>query len=398
MWPEDTAACRKSLSKFLCSNCGLDGFCESKNLGANMNSTKVLGRWALMIFSGAMVVLATACANSTTTTSTPTTEYILAYTHSADYSTYKVDWLEKYGSTYTLKTNQISVNPSSGLRSPTFIGDYILLVDSSTTGRLLVYSKTNNTLLKQINVGTNPQDMVVVSSIAYIANGATGTNLLKRVDLSKLPEMTLLSDITVGNQPSVVRVWNNRIYVGNQDWNLKTQATVSVINPGSTTVASTFNTGANVMDIAYDGTRIWTQNADWYNGSFVCQQASTLTYATGTTFTPSTVTPPAPYTTNSGCSKGGIAFNSSSGFAAMRHSSGSFHLFAINGTTLNSTPIDTTNRYRFVGASSTYLFKIHNGDGSTNNLTTTIEDMSGSVLTTQTLTKDLDMYFFANQQ
>lgn len=151
------------------------------------------------------------------------------------------------------------------------------------------------------------------------------------------------------------------------------------------------------MDIAYDGTRIWTQNVDWYNGSFVCQNASTLTYAATTNYTPSTVTPTAPYNANSNCAKGGIAFNSSGGFVSLRHSSGNFHLFSISGTTLNTTAVDSTNQYKFVGSGGTYLYKIHNGNGSTNNLTTTVENLAGTVLTTQTLTKDSDMYFFANQ-
>jgi hypothetical protein len=344
---------------------------------------------ALMLF---------ACASNTTdttTSSTPTTEIILSYTHTADYATYKLDWLEKTGTTYTVKTNQISLS-SSGLKSPTFTTNYILLVDSSTIGRLLAYKRSDLTLAGQLNVGSFPQDMVVVNNIAYIANGATSTTLLKRVDVSNLPTLTALSDITVGAQPSVVRYWGDKIYVGNQDYTLKAQATISVINPTTNTVTNTINTGPNNMEIAYDGTRIWTQNVDWYNPG-CASGASTLTYAPVATYTPATVTTPAPYATNSNCSKGGIGFNSSGGFTALRHSSGNFHLFSISGTTLNTTAVDSTNQYKFVGSGGTYLYKIHNGNGSTNNLTTIVEDMSGSVLTTQTLTKDTEMYFFANK-
>lgn len=344
---------------------------------------------------GSMLMLFACASNSSDTTqTTPVTEIILSYVHSSDYATYKLDWLEKTGSSYAVKTNQISVS-SGGLKSPTFTSSYILLVDSSSTGRLLVYKRSDLSLAGQINVGSFPGDMAVSGNIAYIANGATGTNLLKRVDISNLPSLATLPDITVGAQPSIVRKWGNRIYVGNQDWNGKTQASVSVIDPSSNTVISTVNTGPNNMDIAYDGTRIWTQNVDWYNPG--CQNASTLTYAAVSNYTPATVTPPAPYSTNSNCSKGGIAFNSSGGFAALRHNSGNFHLFSITGTTLNATPVDSTNQYKFVGSGGTYLYKIHNGNGSTTNLTTVVEDFAGAVLTTQTLTKDSDMYFFANQ-
>lgn len=341
-------------------------------------------------------LLVAGCANNNSEPSaatSPTTEIVLAYTHSADYSSYKLDWIEKAGSSFSAKTNQLTLS-ASGLRSPTILGNYLLLVDSSNTGRLLAYNKSDLTLAGQINVGSYPQDMVVVNNTAYIANGATGTNLLKRVDVSNLPSMTVLSDITVGNQPSVVRYYNNRIYVGNQDWNARAQATVSVVNPATNTVETTFNTGPNNMDIAFDGTRIWTYNADWYDGSFVCQQSATLTYAPVAGYTPSTVTPPTGYTSSSNCAKSGLAFNSTGGFVALRHTSGHFHLFSISGTTINATPVDNTNRYVFVGNGTSYLYKIHNGDGSTSTLTTRIEDLSGNVLATVNLTKDTDMYFF----
>lgn len=325
---------------------------------------------------------------------TASTDVVLSYTHSADWSTYKLDWIEKNGMTYTVKTNQISVT-SSGLKSPTFSDDYILVVDSSSTGRLLVYKRSDLTLAGQINVGSYPGDMVVSGNIAYIANGATNTTLLKRVYIGALPSLYLLSDITVGAQPSIVRKWNGKIYVANQDFTARTQATVSVIDPTTNTVTNTFNVGPNPMDIAYDGTRIWTQNVSWYNPG--CQNASTMTYAPTSTYTPATVTPSAPYNANSNCAKGGIAFNNNGGFVALRSSTTYFHLFSITGTTLNGTAVDSTNRYTSVGAGANYLYKIHNGDGSTSDLTTTIEDMSGTVLTTQTLTKDSDMYFFVNQ-
>ncbi|MFZ5630630.1 MAG: YncE family protein [Spirochaetota bacterium] len=338
---------------------------------------------------------AVGCANNnseSTAATSATTEIVLAYTHSADYSSYKLDWVEKTGASFSAKTNQLTLS-SSGLRSPTIVGNYLLIVDSSSTGRLLAYNRSDMTIAGQTNVGSYPQDMVVVNNTAYIANGATGTNLLKRVDLSNLPAMSALSDITVGNQPSVVRYYNNRIYVGNQDWNSKTQATVSVVNPVTNTVETTFNTGPNNMDIAFDGTRIWTYNADWYNNSFVCQQNASLTYAPVSGYSPSNMNPPSGYDVSSNCAKSGLAFNSNGGFVALRHTSGQYHLFSISGTTINTTPVDSTNRYVFVGNGASHLYKIHNGDGSTSTLTTRIEDLSGNVLATVNLTKDTDMYF-----
>ncbi len=359
--------------------------------------------WARRLFrlSGVLAVALSAsnCAqqeqsNAAACTPKAQSDIVLAYTHSANYPTYKLDWIEYNGCSYATKADQLAIT-ASGLRSPTVVGDYLLLVDSSSTGRLLAYSRSGLTLAGQINVGSYPQDMVVVNGTAYIADGAMGTNLLKRVDVSALPSMSSLSDITVGNQPSVVRYLNSRIYVGNQDWQNKSQATVSVINPTTNMVETTFNTGPNNMDIAFDGTRVWTYNADWYNNSFVCQQNATLTYAPVSNHTPATVTPPSGYDTSSNCAKSGLAFNNSGGFVALRHSSGEFHLFSISGTTLNTTPVDNTNRYIFVGNGSEYLYKIHNGDGSTSTLTVTIENLSGTNLATVNLTKDTDMYFFA---
>lgn len=351
----------------------------------------------------AMVVAAAGCVNhggdnnsNGQSTATQSTSYLLAYAHSADYATYKLDWLQKTGSTYALMTNQISVS-SSGLHSPTVYNGYWLIVDSSATGRLLAYRQSDLSLAGQINVGSYLGDMVISGTTAYIANGATPTNLLKRVDLSNLPSLALLADIVVGNQPSVVRIWNGMIYVGNQDWNNKVQATISVVNPATNTVTNTFNTGHNNMEIAYDGTRIWSFNSDWYNVSYVCQNGVSLTYAAPTAYTPATVTAPAGYTASSNCVKAGLAFNNNQGYAAFRNASGNFDLFSITGTAVNATAVDTTNQYKFVGSGGTYLYKIHNGNGSTNNLTTNVEDMNGNLLTTQTFTKDADMYFFAMQ-
>jgi YVTN family beta-propeller protein len=276
------------------------------------------------------------------------------------------------------------------LRSPTAVGDYILIVDSSSSGRLLAYKRSDLTLAGQVNIGSYPQEMVIHNNVAYVADGDSQVRL---IDIANLPTMTALSYITVGNKPTVVRKWGGKIYVGNQDWEDELQASVSVIDPATNTVTHTFNTGPNNMDIAYDGTRIWTHNPDWYGS--LCQAAS-LTYAPVDTYIPTNITPPAPYDTNSNCAKGSLAFNNTTGYAILRQGSGGFHLFTISGTTLNDPPIDSTNRYVFVGNTTQYLAKVHNGDGSTNNLTVVIEDLNNNVLTTQTLTKDTDMYFFLN--
>jgi hypothetical protein len=360
-----------------------------------MKNTKTFVRRLLPYAALAALLLAGCAKNDDTAPSSecqlPSGAFALAYAHSTDYSTYKLDWIEKNGPDCIVRKNQITVSPSAGLRSPTAVGDYILIVDSSSTGRLLAYKRSDLTLAGQVNIGSYPQEMVIHNNVAYVAYGNSN---VKRVDIANLPTMTVLSDIPVGNKPTVVRKWGGKIYVGNQDWDAKVQATVSVIDPTTNAVTNTFNTGPNNMDIAYDGTRIWTHNASWYNPG--CQNAASLTYAPVSTYIPTNITPPAPYATNSGCAKGSLAFNNTTGYAILRHSSGGFHLFTISGTTLNNPPIDSTNRYVFVGNTTQYLAKVHNGDGSTNNLTMVIENLNGAVLTTQTLTKDTDMYFFLN--
>jgi hypothetical protein len=366
-----------------------------------MKNTKTVVRRLLPYAALAALLLAGCAKNDDTASSSasssgcqlPSGAIVLAYAHSTDYTTYKLDWIEKDGSNCIVRTNQITLSPSGGLRSPTAVGDYILIVDSSSSGRLLAYKRSDLTLAGQVNIGSYPQDMVTHNNVAYVADGNSN---VKRIDIANLPTMTALSDINVGDKPTVVRKWGGKIYVGNQDWLTRSQASVSVIDPATNTVTDTFDTGPNNMDIAYDGTRIWTHNADWYNNMFVCQNTASLTYAPVSTYTPTNITPPAPYATNSNCTKGSLAFNNTTGYAILRQGSGGFHLFTISGTTLNDPPIDSTNRYVFVGNTTQYLAKVHNGDGSTNNLTVVIEDLNNNVLTTQTLTKDTDMYFFLN--
>lgn len=360
----------------------------------------IAGLTMIAILAGCVQNDDTTARTDATTCNTPALadDVVLSYTHSADYTTYKLDWIEKSGLAFTVKTNQISV-ASSGLKSPTFTSDYILLVDSSSTGRLLVYKRSDLTLAGQINVGASPQEMVIDGATAYIplyGGLSSDSNIVKRVDLCNLPSLTLLSDLTVGQKPSTVRkLSDGKIYIANQDSKNKTQASVSIINPTDSSVA-TANVGENPSDIAYDGTRVWSYNSKWFGGS-----AASLSYFLlgGGAVTPVT-TFPLGYTPAFG---GALAFNNSGGFVLLTNGttlpdfSNLFHLYAITGTTVDVTAVDATNQYRFIGAGSTYLYKIHNGDGSTNNLTTTIEDMSGTVVTTQTLAKDSDMYFFANK-
>jgi hypothetical protein len=364
-----------------------------------MKNTKTFVR-RLLPYAALAALLLAGCAKSDDTAPSsasssecqlPSGAILLAYAHSTDYSTYKLDWIEKDGSNFTLQTNQINVSSSGGLRSPTAVGDYILIIDSSGSGRLLAYKRSDLTLAGQVNIGSYPQEMVIHNCVAYVADG---DSKVKLINIANLPTMTVLSDIPVGNKPTVVRKWGGKIYVGNQDWDAKVQASVSVIDPTTNAVTNTFNTGPNNMDIAYDGTRIWTHNASWYNPG--CQNAASLTYAPVSTYNPTHITPPAPYDANSNCEKGSLAFNNTTGYAILRQGSGGFHLFTISGTTLNNPPIDSTNRYVFIGNTTQYLAKVHNGDGSTNNLTVVIENLNGAVLTTQTLTKDTDMYFFLN--
>ncbi|MBV6494079.1 MAG: hypothetical protein LDLANPLL_02105 [Turneriella sp.] len=354
-------------------------------------------RWRYLAWAFSLTFVA--CTNDDTSTLcslTASPDVVLAYTHSADYATYKLDWIEKNNSTFTVKANQLSV-ASSGLKSPTFTSDYILLVDSSASGKLYVYKRSDLTLAGQITLGDYPQEMALVGCVAYIplyGGFASASDTLKRVDLSALPSLSLLSDITVGQKPSPIRKFSSdKVYVANQDSLNKSQASVSIISILTDTVTTNINVGENPSDLQSDGTRVWSYNAKWFGGT-----AASLTYFPLSGGTPTNITTfPTVYAPAFG---GRMAFSNSLGYLLLTNgttlSDGSslFHLFSISGTTVNSTAVDATNQYRFVGAGGTYLYKIHNGDGSTSALTTTIENMNGTVVTTQTLTKDSDMAFW----
>lgn len=345
-----------------------------------------------------MVAYLCSCAKTDDSSSVATFEFaddiLLAYTHSADYSTYKLDWIEKSGSTFTVKANQISVSSSTGLKSPTFGKKYLLLVDSSTSGRLLVYDRTTLALAGQIAVGTSPQELLINGNTAYIPLYGTTTGdsaTLKRVDITNLPSLSLLSDITVGQKPSQVRKFSDgKIYVTNQDSRLKTQSSVSIVDANTLAITSV-NVGENPSDLQSDGTRVWSYDSKWFGGtaaslSYVALGGGTVTKIT--TFT-STYFP---------AFGGGMAFNDTSGYVLLSPNPAAFptifHLFTISGTTVNGTAADSTNQYAFVGVGKTYVYKIHNGNGSTSNLTTIVESKAGAVQTTQTLIKDSDMAFW----
>lgn len=337
------------------------------------------------------VMYCIACANSSTT-STPTTEYLLVYAHSADYGTYKLDWIEKLDTTYTVKKNQVSVASSSGLKSPTFYGDYLMILDSSSVGKLLVYDKAKLTQVASLSLGgAYPNEMVIEGMIAYITiNGDFGTqgNAVKVVSLANPTAPSIVSTLTVGNKPAALRKFNGKLYLANQDSITKSQATVQSIDLSTNTVSSAMNVGENPSDLAYDGLRVWSYNSKWFGGT-----TASVTYITGTT--PVTITGfPGTYKPAFG---GNLAFNNAGGFITLSTNATTFNLFSVTGTTVNTTPIDSTNDYKYVGTGGTYLYKIHNGTGSTTNLTVTVESVAGAVLTTQSLTKDSDMSFFPNK-
>jgi hypothetical protein len=349
-----------------------------------------------------MVAYMFGCANNDDSSSIANFEFaddiLLAYAHSTDYSTYKLDWIEKNGGTFAVKANQISVSSSSGLKSPIFGKKYLLIVDSSSSGRLLVYDRSTLTLAGQINLGASPQEMLINGNTAYIplyGGLSTASATLKRVDITNLPSLSLLSDLTVGQKPSAIRKFSDgKMYIANQDSLSKAQASVSIIDANNLAVTSV-NVGENPSDLQSDGTRVWSYDSKWFGGTTASLSYFLLGGGTVTKITSFAST----YAPAFG---GSMAFNTAGGFVLLNNGttladfSNLLHLFSISGTTVNSTAVDAANQYRFLGTGKTYLYKVHNGNGTTTNLTAIVEDKSGAVVTTQTFTKDSDMYFFAN--
>lgn len=322
---------------------------------------------------------------------------VLFYTHSADYSTYYVDWLEQGTSGWTVKTNQISISSSSGLKSVQTYGNYIVLLDSSSVGRLLVFDRTTLAQSAALTVGgAYPTEMVIHGTSAYVSiNGdfVTQGNAVKVVDLTNPLSPSVTATLTTGNKPATLRKINGKLYLANQDSITKAQATVQSVDPYSANAVSVaINVGENPSDMGYDGSRIWTYNSKWFGGT-----AASLTHITGTT--PTNITTFA--TTYKPAFGGSIAFNNSGGFVLLSPNPAAFptvfHLFAIAGTSVNGTAVDATNQYQFVGAGETYFFKVHNGNGASQTLSLSVETLTGSPVTTQTLTKDSDMGYWPAQ-
>lgn len=341
---------------------------------------------ALMV---SLIAISFQCANSDKTENS-FSKRIFFYTHSDDYSTYTLDVLEQGSDgSFSVKTGLITVNASSGLKSVMEYNNYLYIVDSSSTGKLLVYDRTTLSQVKALDISGNyPQEMVIANGKAFI--GITGNfgspdNKVKVINLDNPADPVVSTTLIVGNNPTALRLLNGKINVSNIDNVNKTQSTIQIIDPSDNSVSTAINSGENPSDLAYDSSRVWSYNSKWFGGT-----SASLTYVTGTTPTQINAFP-AGYSPAYG---GSIAFNSSQGYLLLDNGSSVFHLFSISGTTVNTTPADAVNKYKYVGTGANHLFKAHNGDGTTSNISVVIENLNGVAVGNAQLTKYNDMGFW----
>ena len=127
-----------------------------------------------------------------------------------------------------------------------------VFVANSGSDSVSVINPANNTVMKDITVGSNPSSIHRYGDAMYIAN--SGSN---NVSVISLANNTVIKNIAVGAYPISIITSMNAIYVANGESN-----TVLVINPDNNTVIKNIAVGANPSSIYGFGDTVYVANGE----------------------------------------------------------------------------------------------------------------------------------------
>ena len=164
-------------------------------------------------------------------------------------------------------------------------GTSLYVVNDKTAGTVSVVDTQTLTKSATINVGGNPQGIVIVEDApkAFVANSADNT-----VSAISLKSRKVVGTITVGNSPRYLAASLNgdRVYVTNFSSN-----SVSVIDIASMTVIATVPVGTNPLRLAVsrNGLRVYVTNSGSSNISVIDTPTNTVASTIGTPPNPAAI-------------------------------------------------------------------------------------------------------------
>jgi YVTN family beta-propeller protein len=150
----------------------------------------------------------------------------------------------------------ISVPAGSSPRQIAFVGDSILMVTALYDNSVLLFRSDGSKFLGRIQVGANPEGIVVTNGKAYVANSGLGSG--NTMSVINLATRTVTSTFTVGDNPAGVALSGDGMvytvcggfyndYMNPDD---DTPATVAVVNPATDAVVSSLVIGGHASSIA----------------------------------------------------------------------------------------------------------------------------------------------------
>lgn len=308
-------------------------------------------------------------------------------------TTQYIGWVERNGATFSIQKDKIQLENSNGVRMALYRHRYLLVADSSTSGKLHIYDTWSNGQLiaSTESLGDYPQDIAIYQNKAYIviqqAYGDTSNDHVAIVRLDTISSPVVESTpISVKDKPKPAFTDGTSIYIGNQDYESKTGSTLSVINPITNSVIATYDTGENPATISSYASSLWTLNTGWFGTS-----NSSITRITGGVV--STISEPDLDGDSTTEDFSDLAFNSSNGYVLVKDSNDSVTGLARLSTDQSKVTeyIDNTKMYLEIdkGSSSSTFLKVYRGtDGTTSTRTLIIEDLSGNKLSELELTLD----------
>jgi YVTN family beta-propeller protein len=150
----------------------------------------------------------------------------------------------------------IPVPAGSSPRQIAFVGDSILMVTALYDNSVLLYRLEGGAPLGRIQVGGNPEGIVVANGKAYVANSGLGSG--NTMSVINLATRAVTTTMTVGDNPAGVALSGDGMvyvvcggfyndYMNPDD---DTPATIAVVNPGTDAVITSLVIGGHASTIA----------------------------------------------------------------------------------------------------------------------------------------------------
>lgn len=191
---------------------------------------------------------------------------IMAYSHTPDYLTYKLDLIYANGN---VVANAITLN-SQGFQDVELLHkcdgkSYLVLSDSRATGGAIrIYDIENlSQEVASVPVDGFSQELEIFGELVYYT--LLGAPEVRYFSLKNPASPGEVQTISVGTEPAVLLRQNFVLYVGNLDFTNETNPSVSIISLATNQVIKTVKVGQNPTALLWDGTTLFSYNSGYFS-------------------------------------------------------------------------------------------------------------------------------------